>query len=200
MAGRPRSTTADRALLEATVELLVRDGYAALSLTRVAERAAVSRPALYRRYPNRTALATAVLIDRFGLAVGDDDTGGLESDLRKLQQHQRDLFCDPVLRAALAGLLADLDGDPAARERFSNDFLAPRRRSTAKILHRAEYRGEITPGWDADWICDLITGPFLMRACLPIDAAIDDVLVDQTVRAALATLGASWLHGPASPR
>lgn len=188
MAGRPRSTAVDRALIDTTAQLLVEGGYAALSLTQVAERAGVSKPALYRRYPNRAALATAVLIDRFGLDVSGEDTGGLETDLRALQRHQRDLFCDPVFGATVSGLLADLDVDPEATARFSETFLTPRRRSTAEILERAEARGEIAAGWDNEWICDLITGPFLMRACLPVLGRIDDDLVEHTVQAALAVL------------
>lgn len=42
---------------------------------------------------------------------------------------------------------------------------------------------------DPEWICDLITGPMLMRALMPSLGPIDDELVRLTVRSALDALG-----------
>ncbi|TLG16506.1 TetR/AcrR family transcriptional regulator [Nocardia cyriacigeorgica] len=187
--GRPRDRDVDAALLEAAARLVVERGYAALSLQAVADEAETSRPALYRRYADRAELVMAVLIDRFGLQPGGLDLGGLEAELLAIQRHQRDLFTEPVLCKALPGLLADLASNPEAARRFQEQFLTPRRVSTASILERAVARGEIAPGVDPEWICDLITGPMLMRALVPSLGPIDDELVRLTVRSALDALG-----------
>ena len=49
---------------------------------------------------------------------------------------------------------------------------------------RAVERGETRPGVDTDWICDLLTGPLLMRALVPT-GPIDANLARLTVETAL---------------
>ncbi|MBF6097164.1 TetR/AcrR family transcriptional regulator [Nocardia cyriacigeorgica] len=187
--GRPRDRELDAALLGAAERLVVERGYAALTLQAVADEAETSRTALYRRYADRAELVMAVLIDRFGVQPGEQDLGGIEAEMLAIQRHQRDLFTEPVLCKALPGLLADLSSNPATARRFQDEFLAPRRASTASILDRGVARGEIAPGADSEWICDLITGPMLMRALVPSLGPIDDELVRLTVRSALDALG-----------
>ena len=60
-AGRPRDAEADRKISEAVIELLSEEGYSATTIDAVARRAQVSRPTIYRRYADRTALVHAVL-------------------------------------------------------------------------------------------------------------------------------------------
>ncbi|MFI1462494.1 TetR/AcrR family transcriptional regulator [Nocardia carnea] len=187
--GRPRDSRVDAALLEAAAQLIAERGYGALSLQAVADTAGTSRPALYRRYSSRADLVVSVLIDRYGLQPGAEDLGGIEAELLAIQQHQRDLFNDPVLRRAVPGLLEELDRTPEAARRFREQFLRPRRSSTATILERAAARGEIEPGFDSEWVCDLITGPMLMRALLPELGPIDEEFVRRTVQSALDAVG-----------
>ncbi|WP_425300785.1 hypothetical protein [Nocardia wallacei] len=47
----------------------------------------------------------------------------------------------------------------------------------------------MAPGTDPEWICDLITGPMLMRALVPMLGPIDETLVQLTVRSALDAVG-----------
>jgi AcrR family transcriptional regulator len=48
-------------LLDVALELIVESGYRALTMAAVAERAGVSKPIVYRSYPNRAALLAALL-------------------------------------------------------------------------------------------------------------------------------------------
>ena len=52
-----------RAVLEAAAELLARDGLARLSMDELATRAGVSRAWLYRAYPGKSALFTALVLE-----------------------------------------------------------------------------------------------------------------------------------------
>ncbi|AXT85899.1 TetR family transcriptional regulator [Aeromicrobium sp. A1-2] len=186
--GRPRDARLDRALLDATCALLAEHGYAGTTIDAVARLAGTTKPALYRRHRNRAELVIDALVDRFG----DDpthDTGTLRGDLLDLQQHQLVLFGDPVLRGAVGGLLDELGTSSAAATAFVERFLTPRRAATARLLERAGLRGEIEPCEDTEWICDLITGPLMMRALLPGLPPLDQHLVEQSVDAALAVLG-----------
>jgi AcrR family transcriptional regulator len=56
-----RSTASVQAILEATVQVLLKDGKSVLTTTRVAERAGVSVGTLYQYFPNKNSLLQAVL-------------------------------------------------------------------------------------------------------------------------------------------
>ena len=59
--GRPRSAAIDEAVLAAARRQLSAHGYAALSLAAVAEEAGTTRPAIYRRWPTKAALAESAM-------------------------------------------------------------------------------------------------------------------------------------------
>jgi AcrR family transcriptional regulator len=58
-----RATVTVNAISEATIQVLLKDGLARLTTTRVAERAGVSVGTLYQYYPNKQALLFAVLAE-----------------------------------------------------------------------------------------------------------------------------------------
>lgn len=58
---RRRGARLEDAILDAAWAELVERGYPGLTLEGVAKRAGTSRPVLHRRWPSRTALATAAL-------------------------------------------------------------------------------------------------------------------------------------------
>ena len=66
--GRPREQRADRAIIDATLEIFADEGYHALSVEAVAARAEVSKATIYRRWPGKRELvidALATLNDDF---------------------------------------------------------------------------------------------------------------------------------------
>src|ERR671921_1783064 len=88
--GRPRSERAHRAILQAANELLESEGFAALSVEAIAERAGVSKATIYRRWPNRAA----VVMDGFLLTVSFEGPlphtgharGGIRIHIRRLAE------------------------------------------------------------------------------------------------------------------
>ena len=79
--GRPRDPEADRAILQATLKLLTEQGYAGMSVERVASEAGVGKTTIYRRYASKEELATAAVG-----ALRDDlgpppDTGSTRTDI-----------------------------------------------------------------------------------------------------------------------
>lgn len=184
--GRPRAESLDAAILDAAEELVISGGYSAASIDAIARRAGTTRPAVYRRHPSRGHVVVSAMARRFGVDPAPD-TGSLRGDLVTVQRAQLDFFTDPLVIRALPGLLDEATNDPALQDQFFTEFVAPRRQSTTRALERAVERGETRGGFDAEWICDLLTGPFLMRVFLPI-GPIDENLVQVTVDAALSAL------------
>src|SRR3954452_22309145 len=58
--GRPRSAESTTAILDAALALWMERGYHAVRIDAVAARAGVSKPTIYRRWPNRQQLLVAV--------------------------------------------------------------------------------------------------------------------------------------------
>ena len=182
--GRPRDNALDTAITDATASVLLSDGYAAVNIDRVAKLAGTTRAAIYRRARTRGELVVGLLVSRFGSDPAPN-SGQLRRDLLQLQQLQREFFAHPVIKAGLAGVLSDFTTDDNLGTAFYERFMAPRRRSVVAMLGRAADRGEIAPVEHPGIISDLLTGPLLLRAVLPIIGPIDDTLLTATVNAAL---------------
>lgn len=187
--GRPRNTDLEPALLRAAEELLLERGFSAVSVESVASRAGTTRPAFYRRFDGIPHLVLALLLDRFAIDLDSGiDCGSLPADLEAIQRDQVELFTDPLVKRCLAGFLDSLQTDAVLRKVFLEEFLAPRRFGAGMIIRRAVTRGEIGPDPDIEWICDLLTGPLLMRTLMPGLRGLDEALVSQTVSSALDAL------------
>jgi len=162
--GRPRDARHDRAILEATLEILREHGYGGLTIDGVAAKAGVGRPTIYRRWPSKPALVVAALVDSSRLAIPAPDTGSLRHDLIAIQRHQVELMNSPDNRRVTAGLVADLANDPDLAESYVSNYLAPRRATVWQVLQRGVDRGELDPDVDFAFIYDLLVGPLFMRA------------------------------------
>ena len=182
--GRPRDTALDTAIANATEAVLLSHGYGAVNIDRVAKLAGTTRAAIYRRAKTRGELVVGLLVSRFGVDPAPD-SGTLRQDLRLIQELQRNFFNDPVIQAALAGVLSDAHADDDLGAVFYERFMAPRRASVAAMLARAAHRGEIPLPAQPSVVSDLLTGPLLLRAVVSPIGPIDDILLDATVEAAL---------------
>lgn len=187
-AGRPRVASLDDALIAATTELLLESGFRGITIHAVTTRAGTTRPSFYRRYSGIPALLLAMLRHRYGASLLVD-TGSLPTDLMAIQRDQVAMFSDPLVRRCLAGFLDVLQDDEPLQRSFVDDFFQPRRTATKDVIGRGVVRGEIRVPDDLEWICDLITSPFVMRATFPSLGPIDDQLAQTTTRLALRELG-----------
>src|SRR6476620_11466600 len=78
--GRPRDPSRDQAIIDASIDVLVRDGYDRLSMEGVAAAAGVGKTTVYRRWSTKAEL----VIDAMATlkpAIDGIDTGTLEGDL-----------------------------------------------------------------------------------------------------------------------
>src|SRR3954449_5574783 len=79
--GRPRSARADRAILDATIELLAERGYGGLTVEAAAARAGVGKPTSSRPCPPRPTRAAPAVNALARERVPPPDTGDLRDDL-----------------------------------------------------------------------------------------------------------------------
>ena len=82
--GRPRSSAADEAILEATVDVFAEVGLEALTMEGVAARAGVGKNTLYRRYPNKLDLVVSAVRCYTNVGAAPPDTGTTRGDVQAI--------------------------------------------------------------------------------------------------------------------
>jgi AcrR family transcriptional regulator len=188
--GRPRDNAVDERMLDVAWDLLLSGGYAGLNVDEVAERAAVAKTTLYRRWPTKDHLAIAVVTRRIPF-VTVPDTGDLCRDLTEfavsmaasLQQYRTAGGSDGV-SAGLAGeLVAAASRHPDIGDLIRT--LHARRHAVAlERLQRAGEREGLRTDIDHAILIDQISGPIYYRA-LVTGAANDRSYAERLVRAVL---------------
>src|SRR5262245_55582329 len=150
-----RSDEVVRRVLDAAIVELARSGYAGFRMDEVASRAAVNKTTIYRRWPSRLALVTA-LVDRMRTPLRESplpDTGQLESDLVEAFT-RRFTFGRKVEGRAWARLL-DERYSPEV-EAIIGDAVNERHDEWRSMVKRAIDRGELPPGTDTQLLLDLV--------------------------------------------
>jgi AcrR family transcriptional regulator len=151
------------AIIGATLEVLVNEGYRGLTMERVRARAGVGKATLYRRYGSKEALVKAAVAHLHSDIAVPEDTGSLRGDFRAV--------VDEILTAAevtgaltfMPRVLADVAGDREMHAIFSAALVDPRRRVLETILRRGIERGEVRADADLELAVDLIAGPIIYR-------------------------------------
>jgi AcrR family transcriptional regulator len=159
-AGRPRSEEAHKAILDATLELLVEVGFSGLTVEGVAQRAGVGKATIYRRWASKLPL----VVEAFSQlpALEEVDSGNLVEDLTAMLRSYLQL----VNQTPLATVLPSLAGERAHNPELSKLFdpvMRERRQPLIRALERAVARGELPAGLDVDLAADLIVGPIAVR-------------------------------------
>ena len=107
----------------------------------VAARAGTTRPAIYRRYPDLTALAVAAVAS-LAEATAPERTGDHLDDLTT----ELTVFRSGILRTnglSLTAVVLNEATDPAIKDAYRNAVVAPRRRRIAEIIAAAAGDGTI---------------------------------------------------------
>jgi AcrR family transcriptional regulator len=164
--GRPRSAQADTAIIRATLDLLVADGYRALTMEKVRERAGVGKATIYRRYASKEELVQAA-VSHLNIGMPEPpDTGTLRGDFAEIV---RALLTGAKVSGALTfmpRMLSEAAHDAELRAIFYAALVQPRRDVVEAILRRAIERGEIRADVDPDLGVDLLAGPMVYRVLI----------------------------------
>jgi AcrR family transcriptional regulator len=161
--GRPRSGRTEQAILKAASELVATSGLADMTIEGVAERAAVGKASIYRRWPSKGALAFDAVVDTILAAQPTPDTGSLEADLLQVARTWIEGARDRRGGRTVAGLIAQVQSDPDLAAMWRERFVSRIRRERRPIIERAIARGEIPAGSDPEVIMDLFYGPLYHR-------------------------------------
>ena len=188
--GRRRSPESHQAIVAATQELLAEVGYRRLTVEGVAARAGVGKQTIYRWWPSLAALVLeAYLAGSDAVLLPPPDSGSTHEDVRALIGWLVAVLAAPTGGRVVAGLVADMQHDPALAEGFHREIVPARRRAMHDALERARARGEIRADADLDVAVDMLHGAVFYRLLLSGEPLDDDFA---------ATLAAQVLAGLSS--
>jgi AcrR family transcriptional regulator len=182
--GRPRDHSCDRAILDATVELVSDHGYEGTSVDAIAARAGVSKPTIYRRWPGgKEELVAAAVRERREAIAHPIDTGTLRGDLVEVVEQMIGGMHQHAHLAA--GLTQRLRESTELAAVFREHVVAEDRARFRVIVDRAVSRGELrrAPG-SAALLADVAPALVHFRGLLSGDA-LDDAFAAQFVDSVL---------------
>jgi AcrR family transcriptional regulator len=190
--GRPRSSEADQAIQQATIELLLEEGYEGLTMAGVAQRAGVSTATLYRRYQSKEDLVVGVLATLKGDA-SPSEMGRLADDIRALAGEGCASFEREGGRL-MKSLIGEVQRNPDLAAALRKQILEQQRARARCMIDAAVERGEIPPPPHVDVVLDMIAGSLVFRA-LVTGEPLDKEFADNVATMALRMLGAAETPG-----
>src|SRR5919108_2532457 len=159
----PRRARTRSSVFGTTERILRIDGYAGLTMERVAAESGVAKTTLYRHWPTKAALCMDLYLDVAGRELRVPDSGDVAGDLRYIIDTVVRLQTRTVAGPAFLGLLAEAQVHPDSRGAFLAEFADRRRAVTRDVLKRAIDRGELRPDTDIDVVIDAIGGAVTFR-------------------------------------
>ncbi|MER0243386.1 TetR-like C-terminal domain-containing protein [Streptomyces sp. 796.1] len=157
----PRAERSRAAALTAAQQLLIEDGWAAVTHVAVAARSGVGRTTLYRHWPESAMLIRDVLARSFEVEHSAP-TGDLRADLISELRAFRGMLLDSVAERALRVMI-----ERAAADRASAIILEDCHRKGTELLREiveaAKVRGELPADLTADAAIDKLAGPMLFK-------------------------------------
>jgi AcrR family transcriptional regulator len=164
--GRPRSTEAHQAILNATLELFADEGFDAMSIEAIAARAGVGKTTIYRRWNSKEEL----MLDAFrGMQAEYPvvDTGNLRHDMIQLLKLVWDMSnSNPLLEKLYVRIVGESRANPDLVRFFSERQLKPRLQHFRQMIERAQACGEIRKDLDPLLVLDLFTGSLISHLLL----------------------------------
>lgn len=182
-AGRPRSAASRQAILDTALQLTQQDGFAALTIERIAKEAGVGKPTIYRWWPSKGAIVFEAL-QQYGEQTLPLPTGS--SLAVRLETYLQALFA--VLNGwtgkIIKSLMAEAQHDPVFADLFRTQFIAARRQPVLTLLREGCLQGELSPDANIEILADLIYGAMWYRL-LTEHAPLDDQFAHEIVHAVL---------------
>ncbi|GAA5050947.1 TetR-like C-terminal domain-containing protein [Nocardia callitridis] len=175
---RRRGAVLEQAILRAAVDELLESGYPGMTMDAVAARARTNKNAIYRRWPNRTALGVAAYAQLTATTLDLPDTDDLRTDALELLRRANSHLASP-LGEILRSLLAELADDPTLLTRLREQAPDAGAQPWLTILDRAITRGQAPAAARRPRVAavpiDLLRNEFVTRG---VSTVPDDVLVE----------------------
>lgn len=182
--GRPRDPRTRAAILAAARSLLERGGLTAVTIEAIAQKAGVSRPTIYRYWPNAPAVAMTAFLEATGAPAAANAARTPLAALRAQLHALADAFAAPTGRS-VAAMVAASQSETELAKGFRVEFIARNRDATRLLLERCVKDRLIAAPDDMELALDLVFGPLFFRLLMghaPITRGFVDQLLDNLIR------------------
>lgn len=181
--GRPRDLAREAQIVSVAVDLVAEEGLPGLTMDALAARAGASKATLYRRWPDRLALAVALLDTLTAQQAAVPDSGSTGEDLAAVLRHADTALQGPV-GALLVGLAAEARRRPDLAEHLDRHVDADHARIRS-VLTRGVDRGELRGDADLDLLAATVSSTGFERALTaspPLTRREATLLADRLLR------------------
>ncbi len=150
-------------MIEAFLDLVAEQGYAATTMDQVAERAGVAKSTIYRRWPSKDDLSIDAQRAMMDTDAPPPDTGTLEGDLLALGDSVMTVVTRPREARVLQASLGELLTNERLAVLYREHVVQPRMDLMRQVFQRAIDRGEVRA--DIDWrlLAHALMGTHLFR-------------------------------------
>ena len=183
----PRTIRVRQIILDAAIDLLIKEGAGALTAVRIAEKTGVARTTIYRHWTDNTALLLDAIDKLISPHVPTSLSENLEEDLSATLTNLKMRMTKRPFRIVFAALLDHTNRNRdavGAQRRFVNGVLQP----LQDILANAKGRGALPSTVDVESVSAQLAGPlFIQHVMLRIP--ISDRLISQTIARFLGQTG-----------
>ena len=180
--GRPRDPRTRAAILAAARALLEKGGLTAVTIEAIADKAGVSRPTIYRYWPNAPAVAMAAFLEASAAPAGKASRSPLAA-LRAQLHAIADAFAAPTGRS-VAAMIAAAQSETELAKAFRNEFIARNRDAARTLIERCIAERLVAAPADIELALDLIFGPLFYRLLMghaPITRGLVDQLIETVI-------------------
>jgi AcrR family transcriptional regulator len=164
--GRPRDAQRREAVITATRELLIAEGYDYVTLSEVARRAGVSRPYMYDNWGTKFTLVEEVI---FGAAypapMFNDDSAFVDAFTELITAMVR-IQLDPAYLAGLPGLASELYNRPDLIAQIEQRYIAPVRKTYVDLVERGKREGLVRADIDGSALLDTARGAVMLHTLI----------------------------------
>jgi AcrR family transcriptional regulator len=174
--GRPRDAAVDEAILIATRRRLVTDGYSGMALGDIVADAGVTRPTLYRRWPNKLELVIDALDYGFRAQIAAtppfplDDMEPLEAFTEAIRRVDP-CYYNPDAIILQGGFIGETDRVPELLAHVVEHAVEPRVRQVEHVLDQLHDRGAVRADIDTRTIATMVFGAYFGAFLRGDDAA-----------------------------
>ncbi len=182
--GRPRDTSRDVAILEATLSLLTEVGYEQLSMEAVAGRSGAAKTTIYRRYRDKAALVTAAVEHRSHAIPPEPAADDLRENLLALVAWLAHQIAEQEI-GLLGALFAGMRSDPRLAEEMRRILRRDKAAMTEQPLRKAIRHGEQLAPQAAELFAEVVPAVIVHRIVFAgercderfVEHLVDDILL-----------------------
>lgn len=177
--GRPRSEETRKSILSAAYELLLENGFKAVTVDGIAERSGVSKATIYKWWPNKASVVLDGFFEATEVMLQVPDTGSVKEDVF-IQANKLAAFLTSHKGRVITELIAEGQSDKNIADEYRERYFYPRRLISKNIFERGIQRGELRNDLDIELSIDLIFAPLFYRLLIT-DKPLDSVYIKELI-------------------